>query len=134
MRKPRRLAALKTEPDPTEKKKCRYPNVKKSRLFGHTFDSKREAKRYLVLRDRLQCGEIVDLDLQPRIKIILGGVKVRYYPSKRQMVYVADFRYTEVATGELIIEDVKMQSRFRPEIYRIKRALIHSMGLKINEV
>lgn len=119
------------KPKPTGK--SRYPNVQKPMYFGITFDSKREANHYLGLRDDLQHGRIRDLELQPRIAIVIGGVPVRY-PSGRQMIYVADFRYFDIERGEIVIEDVKMQSGFLTEIYIFKRALLHTMGLTINEV
>lgn len=112
----------------------RYPNVEKSKFYGIKFDSKREAYHYLDLRDRLKHGHIRDLELQPRIAIVIGGVPVRYYPSGRQMVYQADFRYFDIARGERVIEDVKMASGFLTDIYRFKRALVHTMGLKIEEI
>ena len=119
---------------PKPVKKGRYGNVKKTRLYGHDFDSKKEGFHYLDLRDQLKHGLITDLVLQPRIPIEIGGVAVRYHPSKRQMVYVADFSYILVATGERQIDDVKMQSGFLTEIYKFKRALIYTMGLTINEI
>ena len=122
-----------TKPTPRAKV-GRYANVKKPKFFGHTFDSKREANHYLGLRDDLKHGRIRDLELQPRIAIVIGGVPVRYHPSGRQMVYQADFRFVDTSTGRRRIQDVKMQSGFRPEIYRFKRALIHTMGLEIEEV
>jgi hypothetical protein len=118
----------------TNPKGRRYANVKKSKLFGHTFDSKKEARHYLDLRDQAKRGIIDNLELQPRIPIVIGGVAVRYHPSGRQMVYVADFRYMITKTGQIQIDDVKMQSGFLTEIYKFKRALIYTMGLTINEV
>lgn len=116
------------------KGKGRYPNVKKPKYFGITFDSKREANHYLGLRDDLKHGRIRELELQPRIAIVIGGVPVRYYPSGRQMFYQADFRFWHVERDRRVIQDVKMQSGFRPEIYKFKRALIHTMGLDIEEI
>lgn len=120
------------------KKLGRYANVKKFYIYGHTFDSKAEMQRYLELRLLRRAGVIRDLELQVRIPIILGGVEVRYPPTPRnkkgrQMVYVADFRYMDIENDCVVVEDVKMASRFRPEIYKFKRALIHSMGITILE-
>lgn len=112
----------------------RFGNVKKPSCDGHKFDSKREMNRYLDLKLMLKCKLIKDLELQPRIDIVIGGVQVRYFPSARKMQYVADFRYFDIEKGETVIEDVKMQSGYRPEIYKFKRALVHTMGLIINEV
>lgn len=99
---------------------------------GRKYDSKREMKRGVDLQMLERAGHIRNLQFQVRIPIILGGVKVKY-PSGRQMVYVADFTYYDLDKREEIIEDVKMQSGFRTEVYPIKQALVHSMGLKITE-
>lgn len=115
------------------KKRGRYANVKKVKDDGFTFDSQREFRRYHELKLLVAAGHIKNLEVHPRIPIIIGGVPVKYFPSNRQMVWEADFRYFDIETGERITEDVKMQSGFRTEIYKFKRALIHTMGLKILE-
>lgn len=112
----------------------RYPNVEKPVCDGHKFDSKKELQRYLELKLMLKVKLIRDLEIQPRIDIVIGGVQVRYHPSGRKMQYVADFRYFDKDKGETIIEDVKMDSGYLPEIYKFKRALVHTMGLVIKEV
>lgn len=122
-------SAKKSRP-PKAKGLGRYPSVEKPKYYGITFDSKREGKHYLDLRDRLKHGLIRDLELQPRIAIVIGGVPVRY-PSGRQMIYIGDFRYFDVKLGKTILEDAKGH---RADKYTIKRALLHTMGLKINEV
>jgi hypothetical protein len=63
-------------------KSGRYANVSKPTFYGITFDSRREAYRYLDLRDQEKHGKIRDLELQVRIPIVIGGVPVRY-PSGR---------------------------------------------------
>lgn len=117
----------------------RYGNVKKPVHDNHRFDSQRELEHYLVLKLRRSAGEISELELQPSYPIEIGGIKVmlkskRYHKNGRQMVYIADFRYRETSTGELVIEDVKMQSGHRDKVYRIKRALMEAMGHQIREV
>ena len=113
--------------------------VRKVHRYGLTFDSGREADRYSDLRALEAAGKIRDLELQPRIPIVIGGVEVRYPPDKlgrrgHQMVYKADFKYFDIEAGEEQLEDVKMQSGHLPEIYRFKRALLHSMGITIKEI
>jgi hypothetical protein len=121
-----------------KQKRGRYGNVNKPVVDGHRFDSDREAKRYGELR-LLECyDKIYDLKLQPRYKIVIGGVPVlmrsERYPNGRQLTYVADFSYVDVATDEKIIEDVKMQSGHKTGVYKIKRALMEAMGYRIHEV
>jgi hypothetical protein len=121
---------------------CRCSNQQKIEADTRTSKSRntsatrstRNANHYLGLRDDLKHKRIRDLELQPRIAIVIGGVPVRYYPSGRQMFYVADFRFWDIEEGRRVIQDVKMQSGFLTEIYKFKRALVHTMGLTIDEV
>lgn len=115
----------------------RYANVRKTIIDNITFDSAKEATRYVELKLLLRAGEIDELELQPRIPIECGGVKIMMkssrYTNGRQLCYVGDFRYFDVKEQRVIIEDVKMQSGHLTEVYRIKRALIQAMGLEIRE-
>lgn len=104
---------------------------------GTKLDSKREYNRYCELLLLVKGGYISELKVHPCYPIIIGGVPVRviskrYSTLGRQMVYIADFSYTE--KGEQKIEDVKMQSGHRTEVYKIKRALMRAMGYKIREI
>ena len=114
------------------RRRSRYGNVKRHKVDGHTFDSKHEMARYFELKLLLRGRAISDLEVHPRIKIEIGGVPVMY-DCGRQMAYIPDFRYTGMA-GETIIEDVKMQSGHRTEVYKIKKALVAAMGIEIVEV
>ena len=116
----------------------RHGNVKKTVIDGHTFDSGREAQRYLGLKLLVRAGEIDGLELQPVIHIMIGGVPVLMksgrYPKGRQMKYIADFKYRDHCYGGMVVyEDVKMQSGYRTEVYKIKRALVGAMGIEIRE-
>ena len=121
--------------------KGRYGNVSKPVHDGIRFDSKREMLRYMDLRLLEKAGEICGLKVHPRFNIIIGSVPVLMksarYPNGRQMVYVADFCYfprkpEDLQLG-LVIEDVKMESGHRTEVYKIKRALMDAMGYTITE-
>lgn len=124
-------------------KRSRFSNIKKhTHSDGTVCDSKRELKRYNDLLLLQKAGEIRDLKVHPRYPIEIRGIKVRY-PSGRQMAYVADFAYEEFYTRELgcgrgdkwygVIEDCKMSSGYRTEVYRIKKALMLAMGHEIRE-
>ena len=104
---------------------------------GTVLDSKRELARYLQLQ-LLEKGKVIkDLEVHPRIAINIGGVAVKYSThggrGRRQMFYVGDFRYFDLERNEEVLEDVKMQSGHRTEVYRIKRALVEAMGITITE-
>jgi hypothetical protein len=103
----------------------RRPNAKESKYHnrktvvdGIEFDSGREAKRYAELKIRQCLGEITDLELQPEFVLQEGFRKNgNWY---RAIVYRADFRYKEVATGEIVVEDSK---GCRTDVFLIKQKM-----------
>ena len=121
-----------------KRKRGRYGNVKRTVVNGIKFASQHEATRYGELRLLEAYDKIHDLKLQPRYPIVIGRVPVvkrsERYPNGRPLTYVADFSYIDTETGNRIIEDVKMQSGHKTEVYKIKRALMDAMGYRITEV
>lgn len=103
---------------------------------GTKLDSKREHNRYCELLLLMKAGEISGLKVHPTFHIVIGGVPVKLYSDRykggRQMMYIADFSYIE--DGKWKVEDVKMESGHRTEVYKIKRALMRAMGYEIIEV
>jgi hypothetical protein len=125
-------------------KKGRYGNVRKPVHDGIRFDSKREFLRYMDLKLLEKAGEISELKVHPKYPIIIGGIPImvalnQYKPWGRHLTYEADFSYLhhKVIDGEPatkpIIEDVKMQSGHRTDVYKLKRALMKAMGIDITE-
>ena len=110
----------------------RYPSVRPTIIDGHRFASAHEARRYLELLLLQRAGQISELELQVSIPIVLDGrpvlVKSKGYPAGRVLRYVADFGYRE--RGELVIEDAKGHPT---DVYKLKRALLLHMGIKIRE-
>jgi len=91
---------------------------------GIRFASKAEARRYEELKLRERVGEISDLTLQPRYPLVVNGEKVG--------TYVGDFRYTEAATQQETVEDVKGVAT---PVYRLKKKLVRAIyGVDILEV
>lgn len=82
------------------------------------FDSTREMHRYIELKLLLISGQISNLELQP-IYTLQGGFK-NQGKSYRPITYKADFRYTDDATGGIVVEDVK---GFKTEVFKIKEKL-----------
>jgi Protein of unknown function (DUF1064) len=103
-------------------KRPKYNN-KKTIINGITFDSKKEADRYVFLTHRATIGEVVDIHLQVPFVFALEG--------KKMFTYKADFVYFDKVANELIVEDVK---GFRTPIYKLKKKLIESQHkIKITE-
>jgi len=116
-----------------KKKRSKYGN-KKTTLDGHTFDSAKEMRRYSVLKLRQQAGEIKNLQLQPRFNFTRPGLIIEY-ESGRVAAFVADFSYNEVATGELVVEDVKSEITREIALYRLKKAMMRAFfGIEVQEV
>ena len=95
----------------------------KTEVDGITFDSRREATRYmeLILMERMR--EISNLELQPKFECVVNGHKI--------CSYRADFRYF-TANG-CVVEDVK---GVKTAVYRLKKKLVEAThpGVKIQEV
>jgi len=106
---------------------------KKVELDGHVFDSQAEAKHYLhTLKPRLEAGEISHLEIHPRIRCEINGVKI--------CDYLADFRYLDTSrsgpagqVGCQVIEDVK---GYKTDVYRLKKKLVEALypGTRICEI
>lgn len=93
-------------------------HAKKTVVDGITFDSRREAYRYLVLKNMEEEGAIEDLRRQVRYELVPAfDVDGRHY---RPVFYVADFVYIDKETGEEVVEDVK---GMRTDVYRLKSKL-----------
>ena len=103
-------------------KRSKY-NAKKTYVDGIKFDSKAEARRYSELKLLLKAGEISHLELQPRYDLVVNDVKLGFYK--------ADFRYVELASNEIIVEDVK---GVKTPIYNLKKKLMKAIyGIEILE-
>ena len=95
-------------------------NSRKTVIDDITFDSKKEAKRYIELKKKQEEGEITDLRLQvpfelvPSFTIEIDGKKRK----RRNIRYIADFVYYE--NGQKVVEDVKGR---KTEIYKLKKKL-----------
>ncbi len=110
--------------------KRKYGN-RKTVIDGHTFDSKREATRYDVLKLLERAGQITGLELQPRFELIPKQRRDDGKP-ERACEYVADFRYTDTRTGQTVIEDAK---GMRTRDYILKRKLMLQVhGISVREV
>lgn len=125
-------------------KSNKYNNTKVT-VDGESFDSKKEARRYCELKLLERAGEIINLERQ--VKYILIPAQYESYdrygkkgqPLKqgqrlleKECSYVADFKYQDAHTGELIVEDTK---GVRTKDYIIKRKLmLKEFGIKIKEI
>ena len=87
------------------------------------FASKKEAARYCDLKLLQKAGEISELELQPKYKIIVFDRLI--------CSYIADFRYRDCVSDELVVEDVK---GVKTPAYRLKNKLMWAVhNIKIKE-
>ena len=119
----------------------KYKN-QKTVVDGITFDSKREARRWQELRLAESAGAIGDLERQVKFELIpvqrepdtrgpKGGIK-QGKVIERKVEYVADFVYTDLNTGDKVVEDTK---GMRTPEYRIKRKLmLYMLGIRVKEI
>ena len=115
-------------------KASKYGN-KKVEVNGITFDSKREAKRYMELNALERAGEIQNLRRQVKY-LLIPSQRIDGKVVEREVTYIADFQYEQ--NGETIVEDVKGYRNPSSAGYAkfvIKRKLMLSVwGIRIREV
>ena len=111
------------------KRKVKYGN-KKVVADGITFDSCKEWLRYTELQLALKSGLIDKLEVHPKFKLVVNGMKV--------CNFVADFSYLQVSpsdgSNKVIVEDVKSKPTMTP-VYRIKKKLVKALfGIDVEEI
>ena len=103
---------------------------------GISFQSKKEANRWLELKLMAAAGEILDLRRQVKFELIPAqrykDRRTGRWKAERGVWYIADFTYVDARTDEFVVEDVKSESTITPA-YKIKRKLmrwIHGITIK----
>ena len=122
----------------------KYNNSKVS-VDGLTFASRKEANRYYELKLLEKNGEIKNLETQVKFVLLpsqrepgkFGSVK----PGKiieRELSYIADFVYTDVSTGQMVVEDVKGYRATDAAAYRVfvikRKLMLYMLGIRVKEV
>jgi len=112
---------------------AKYHSRKVVTADGQSFDSRREYRRYLQLRELEVAGKIEGLERQCRY----GLLPTQRDPEtgkalERPVVYIADFVYRTIPGKTLVVEDAK---GVRTPEYVIKRKLmLYIHGIQIKEV
>lgn len=116
---------------------------KKTEIDGRVFDSRKEAKYYLYLKQCVADGAISDLRMQVPYELVpavweeqVVHLKTKDKTVRRQVqkpiTYVADFVYVDNITGKTIVTDVK---GFRTKEYYLKKKMMRALlGISIIEV
>lgn len=123
----------------------KYHNRKTITSDGIVHDSQKEANRWCELKLLERAGKITDLKRQVEYELIPDqyGTYERYGKNgnklkdgikliERRCVYVADFVYTDLATGQTVVEDTK---GVRTKEYIIKRKLMLAVHkIRVTEI
>ena len=124
-------------------KRSKYGN-RKVTIEGINFDSEREAKRYLILKDYQNKGDISDLKMQvvyeliPAIKelktiVLKTKTRQKEVTIQQPITYRCDFTY--IKDNVLVVEDVKISPKMLPTEYKLKKKLMRYIhGITIKEV
>ena len=124
--------------------RSKYGN-KQVKVDGITFDSKKEANRYIELKMLQRAGAIKNLELQKEFELVPAQYEAtteRYTRGEKKgqlkrgkclekaVMYRADFAYIE--QGRLIVEDTK---GVKTKDYIIKRKLmLYVHGIRVREI
>lgn len=102
----------------------KYRNIKVE-YNGKIFDSIKERDRYITLSWRFKKGEITEP---------LHHVEYILDVKDKICSYMADFTYTDLKTGLLVVEDVKSPKTRLLAAYRLKmKLMLELLGIKILE-
>lgn len=104
-------------------------------LNGVKFDSQKEAKRYQELKLLERAGKIKDLEIQPKFSLVKGVKFSNDKRAKPDLRYFADFAYTDMRTGERVVEDVKSVATKESTVYKMKRHMMLAIhGIEVREI
>jgi hypothetical protein len=103
---------------------------------GVRFASKKEAARFLELQLWAKHGQIDSLERQPVFPLHVMEIWRSQAPIVITTIgkFTADFRYRNLQTGEIVVEDVKSTAT-RTEAYRLRKKLAEAIhGITVVEV
>lgn len=94
---------------------------------GLRFDSMREAGRYQELKLLVAAGEICELEIHPGFPLMVPELVGETPPTVLHTIghYHADFKYRNVRTGNVIVEDVKAKPT-RTEAYKLRKKFVEA--------
>lgn len=113
-------------------------------IEGQVYDSQKEYLRYLDLLAMEKAGEIRDIRRQVEYKLLpaqrepdtvgpRGGIK-KGKVIEQKVSYFADFVYTDVKTGETVVEDTKSEFTKTKDYILKRKMMLFFHGIRIKEV
>jgi Protein of unknown function (DUF1064) len=110
--------------------------ARRVQVDGIWFDSVKESERYQILKYMQDAGEIAELELQPVFPLHVFELWRSQVPIQITTagVYKADFRYLDLTTGEIVVEDTKSDCT-KTEAYRLRKRLAELIhGMTVDEL
>lgn len=89
------------------------PKAERTGHDGRVYDSKSEMGRWYDLVMLEKAGVITDLQYHPEFKVSIKG--------DHFCTYTADAAYTDVKTGDWIVEDTKNKENRKDTAYKLRR-------------
>lgn len=127
-----------------KREKGKKYNNKKTVVDNIEFDSKKEAQRWIVLKEAEAQGVITDLQRQVKFELIPAvreeyvvhlktKDKIKTRTLQLAICYTCDFTYCK--DGEYIVSDVKASPKMLPKEYVLKKKILFALkGILIKEV
>ena len=127
-----------------KREKGKKYNNKKTVVDNIEFDSKKEAQRWIVLKEAEAQGVITDLQRQVKFELIPAvreeyvehlktKDKIKTRTLQLAICYTCDFAYYK--DGEYIVSDVKASPKMLPKEYVLKKKMLFALkGILIKEV
>ena len=109
--------------------------ARRTQVNGIWFDSMKEANRYQELTQLERAGAIDELELQPAFPLHVMELYRSLVPIRITTVgrFTADFRYRDLGSGEIIVEDTKSDAT-KTEAYRLRKRLAEVIhGIHVRE-
>ena len=113
----------------------KYGN-KKTVVDGITFDSMKEANRWIELMLMERAGLIKNILRQQKFELLPSLVDEKGKLIQRPVFYIADFCYSEKTSNgwKRVVEDVKSEAT-KTAVYKLKKKLFRwKYGIEIKEV
>ncbi len=123
---------------------AKYRNVRVS-WRGDNFDSRKEMRHWLLLQAMQEEGRISGLRRQVRYELLPAiwreeqvRLKTKTKTVRRSVqkavYYVADFVYTDNATGKEVVADTKSAITRIDKVYVKKKMMLALLGIEIREM
>ena len=104
---------------------------------GEKYDSIKERDRHCELLLMQRAGKITDIKRQIKF-LLIPSIREDGKVIERECSYIADFVYTDMATGKMVVEDVKGYRNTSSAVYALfvikRKLMLYQYGIRVREV